>query len=81
MLATILLVQLADLFASLQRIVLKMPVQELGQAAVAWCSGFNAILTVWETIRASDRGIVSSILVFVGILALANYGRRKMKSS
>lgn len=74
------LVQFSDLFASLQRIVLGMPVHELGHATVAWFCGFNAIPTVWKTLIPNDKGIVASILVFAGIVALANYGRRKMKS-
>lgn len=80
MLAASLLIQLSDLFASLQRIVLGMPVHELGHATVAWFCGFNAIPTVWKTMIPNDKGIVASILVFVGIVALANYGRRKMES-
>lgn len=81
MLAAGFLVQLTGLFSSMQRIVFGMPVHELGHATVAWFCGFNAIPTVWKTISPTDRGIVASILVFGGILALANYGRRKMKSS
>lgn len=81
MLAAGFLVQLTGLFSSVQRIVFGMPVHELGHATVAWFCGFNAIPTVWKTISPTDRGIVASILVFGGILALANYGRRKMESS
>lgn len=74
------LVQLSDLFASLQRIVFGMPVHELGHATVAWFCGFNAIPTVWKTMIPNDKGVVASILVFAGIVTLANYGRRKMQS-
>ncbi|MFT4889023.1 MAG: hypothetical protein ACJA2D_001384 [Pseudohongiellaceae bacterium] len=81
MLAASLLIQLSDLFTILQRIAFVMPVHELGRVTVAWFCGLNAIPSVWKTISPNDRGSVASILVFVGILALANYGRRKVKSS
>ena len=81
MLAVGILVQLTGFFSSLQRIVFTMPVHELGHATVAWFCGFDAIPTVWKTISSTERGVVASFLLFVGILALANYGRRKMESA
>lgn len=80
MLAVAFLVQLSGFGTSIQRIVFGMPVHELGHATVAWFCGFNAVPTVWKTISPSDRGIVASCLLLVGIASLANYGRRNMQS-
>jgi hypothetical protein len=74
------LVQITGLFANMQRIVFGMPVHELGHATVAWFCGFDAIPTVWKTISSTERGVVASFLLFIAIMALANYGRLKMKS-
>ena len=73
-------IQLTGFGAALQRIVLGMPVHELGHATVAWFCGYNAIPTVWKTITASERGLAATVLVFAGIVALYNYGRRTLRS-
>jgi len=74
------LVQITGFGASMQRIVFGMPVHELGHATVAWLCGFNAIPTFWKTVSSGQRGMIASVLVFCGLLALANYGRKKMQS-
>ena len=78
MLAFAFLVQLSGVGTSIQRIVFTMPVHELGHATVAWFCGFNAVPTLWKTLSPSDRGIAASFVLFVGIVSLANYGRRNM---
>jgi hypothetical protein len=71
-------VQLSGFGTCIQRIIFTMPVHELGHATVAWFCGFNAVPTLWKTISPSNRGIAASVVLFVGILSLANYGRRHM---
>lgn len=80
MLAFAFLVQLSGFGTSVQRIVFGMPLHELGHATVSWFCGFNAVPTFWKTISPSDRGIAASLLLFVGIAALANFARRNMNS-
>ncbi len=79
MLALAFLVQLSGFGTGIQRIVFGMPVHELGHATVSWFCGFNAVPTFWKTISPSDRGYAASVLLFVAIAALANFGRRNMK--
>ncbi|MBL4580879.1 MAG: hypothetical protein JKY29_03595 [Gammaproteobacteria bacterium] len=78
MLAFAFLVQLSGVGTSIQRIAFTMPVHEFGHATVAWFCGFNAVPTLWKTISPSDRGIAASFVLFIGIVSLANYGRRHM---
>jgi hypothetical protein len=73
------LVQATGFGAGMQRIVFGMPVHELGHATVAWLCGFNAIPTFWKTVSSGQRGMIASVLVLFGLLALANYGRKKMQ--
>ena len=80
MLAFAFLVQLSGFGSSIQRIAFTMPVHELGHATVAWFCGFNAVPTLWKTISPSNRGIAASFVLFVGIVSLANYGRRHMQN-
>ena len=63
----------------MQRIVFGKPEHELGHATVAWLCGFNAIPTFWKTVSSGQRGMLASVLVLFGLLALANYGRKKMQ--
>lgn len=81
MLAFAFVVQLSGFGTSIQRIVFTMPVHELGHATVAWFCGFNAVPTLWKTISPSNRGVAASFLLFLGIAALANYGRRNMQNA
>jgi len=75
------LVQLSGIGTSIQRIVFTMPIHELGHATVAWFCGFNAVPTLWKTISPSERGVAASFLLFIGIVSLANYGRKNMQNA
>jgi len=47
----------------LQRIMLGMPIHELGHAVSAWFTGFWAIPTLWKTIIPEERGVVAPVLL------------------
>ncbi len=51
----------------LQRLLLTMPVHELGHAVTAWLCGFGAIPTVWVTITMDERGFVAPAAVFAAV--------------
>lgn len=51
----------------LQRLLLTMPVHELGHAVTAWLCGFGAIPTVWVTITMEERGFIAPAAVFAAV--------------
>jgi hypothetical protein len=57
---------------SLQRIVLGMPIHELGHAVTAWLCGYTAIPTLWKTLVPETRGFIAP-LALLGAIAYMMY--------
>jgi hypothetical protein len=52
----------------LQRTFLSMPVHEFGHAFTAWFCGRAAVPTLWKTLSAESRGVVTPVLVAAAII-------------
>ena len=58
--------------SALQRIVLTMPVHEVGHAVTAWFCGFSAIPTLWKTMIPETRGFIAPLLL-LGAISYLTY--------
>jgi len=74
MLCIALFVQITGFLSGMQRIFFAMPVHELGHAITGWLCGFNSIPTLWKTLTPENRGYFSSLILLIGLGALARYG-------
>lgn len=81
MLGFALFVQVTGFLSGIQRIFFAMPVHELGHAMSGWLCGFNSIPTLWKTLTPENRGYISSLLLIIGLIALARYALKTKKAA